>query len=98
MKLRALAVALAIMQASFCAGKTVNQYALTACVAEVNRAEDYVTYETHTGYLFEWNGAEDQEVGEIYALLMSDNGTPETIEDDVIISARYSGWCINNVR
>lgn len=27
-----------------------------------------------------------------------DNGTPETIEDDRIISARYSGWSIEDMR
>lgn len=27
-----------------------------------------------------------------------DNGTPETIEDDSIISARYSGWSIEDMR
>lgn len=101
MKFKTLAAALAILQAgavSGIPGKTTHQYALTVCVAEINWTEDFVVYETHNGHRFEWGGVEDQETGEIYALMMDDNGTPETIEDDVIISARYSGWSINDVR
>lgn len=29
--------------------------------------------------------------------IVGDDGTPETVEDDVIISARYSGWSIEDM-
>lgn len=98
MKIRAIAAILAMMQAGAIGGKVTHQYALTVYVAEIDRAEDVVTYETHSGHRFEWQGVEDQETGEVYSLIMNDNGTPETIEDDSIISARYSGWSIEDLR
>lgn len=98
MRLRAIAALLAMMQAGVIGGRTTHQYTLTVYVAEIDRAEDVVAYETHSGHRFEWQGVEDQETGEVYSLMMDDNGTPETIEDDRIISARYSGWSIGDMR
>lgn len=98
MRLRAIAALLAMMQAGAIGSRTTHQYTLTVYVAEIDRAEDIVTYETHSGHRFEWQGVEDQETGEIYSLMMDDNGTPDTIEDDSIISARYSGWSIEDMR
>ena len=98
MRLKAIAALLAMMQAGAIGGRTTHQYTLTVYVAEIDRAEDVVTYETHSGHRFEWQGVEDQETGEIYSLMMDDNGTPETIEDYSIISARYSGWSIKDMR
>ena len=98
MRLRAIAALLAMMQAGAIGGRTTHQYTLTVYVAEIDRAEDIVTYETHSGHRFEWQGVEDQETGEVYSLMMDDNGTAETIEDDSIISARYSGWSIKDMR
>lgn len=98
MRLRAIAALLAMMQAGAIGGRTTHQYTLTVYVAEIDRAEDIVTYETHSGHRFNWQGVEDQETGEAYSLMMDDNGTPETIEDDSIISARYSGWSIEDMR
>lgn len=98
MRLRAIAALLAMMQAGAIGSRTTRQYTLTVYVAEIDRAEDIVTYETHSGHRFEWQGVEDQETGEVYSLMMDDDGTPETIEDDSIISARYSGWSIEDMR
>ena len=85
MRLRAIAALLAMMQAGAIGGRTTHQYTLTVYVAEIDRAEDIVTYETHSGHRFEWQGVKDQETGEVYSLMMDDNGTAETIEDDSII-------------
>lgn len=98
MGIKVIAAALAMLSAGAIGGRATHQYALPVYVAEIDRAEDVVTYETHSGHRFEWQGVEDQETGEIYSLMMDDNGTPETIEDDRIISARYSGWDIENMR
>ena len=43
----------------------------------------------------EWEISEDPEdlyCGDRVAVIMSDNGTPETIYDDEIMSVRYCGW------
>ena len=71
--------------------KEINVYPLVAVVSEVDRAQDIVTFETNNGDLFEWEGVEDLEVNDTCALMMCDMGTPE-IEDDVILSIRYSGF------
>lgn len=97
MRIKVIAAALAMLSAGAIGGRATNQYALTAYVAEIDRGEDVMTYETHSGQRFEWQGVEDQKTGEVYSLMMDDNGTPETIEDDRIISARYSGWSIEDM-
>lgn len=71
--------------------KEINVYPLVAVVSEVDRARDIVTFETNNGDLFEWEGVEDLEVNDTCALMMCDMGTPE-IEDDVILSIRYSDF------
>lgn len=91
-----IAIALAALSAGTINAKHAQpapheQYAVVA-MAAVDREADTVTYTTHAGYMYVWDGVEDEESGELYALLMDDNGTPGTVEDDVIISARYSGW------
>lgn len=92
---KVIAIALAAMSAATVSAgaqpQRGEQYAVVA-MATVDREADTVTYTTHAGHVYVWDGVEDEESGELYALLMDDNGTPETVEDDVIISARYSGW------
>ena len=53
---------------------------------------DVVTMETATGHIYEMDGAEDWSPGDLAALIMWNNGTPDDVTDDVIISARYSGF------
>lgn len=60
-----------------------------------NISGDVVTMETATGYIYEMIGAEDYFPGDLVALIMDDNGTPE-IDDDKIISARYAGYWIED--
>lgn len=45
---------------------------------------------------FEWAfyGCEDYAEGDILCLLMSDNGTPSTILDDIILDVNYSGFWV----
>lgn len=52
---------------------------------------DVVTLETATGHAYQITGAEDWTRGDVAALIMDDNSTPE-ITDDRIIDARYSGF------
>ena len=44
-----------------------------------------------TGHVYVMEGVEDYEVGDLVSLIMFSNDTP-SIEDDIIISARYSGY------
>lgn len=68
-------------------------YPTSAAIVEIDRAADLVTMETATGHIYQMTGAEDYERGDLVALLMWSSYT-ETITDDVIISARFSGWTV----
>lgn len=63
-------------------------YPLSTTVMEINN--DTVTVEDSNGNLWSFNGAEDWEINDSYALIMNDNNTKD-ICDDVIISTRYQG-------
>lgn len=52
---------------------------------------DTVALATATGYLYEMSGAEDYEIGDMVSAIMFTNATPP-ITDDMIITARYSGF------
>jgi len=52
-----------------------------------------ITIEDATGNLWVYDtDADDYTVGDGVAMIMYNNDTPESIYDDVIISARYSGF------
>lgn len=68
-------------------------YPATMEVIDVDRAADLVTMETATGHAYQMTGAEDYDRGDLVAVLMWSSYT-ETITDDVIISARYSGYTV----
>ena len=65
----------------------INIYPVAGVVTEVDRETDTVTFSTY-GNAFSFYGCEDWEVGDGIAAIMSDNGTEE-IYDDEIISVRY---------
>lgn len=66
-----------------------NEYPQTMIVTEVKN--NVVTIETATGYQYQFEGAEDWEVGDFCSCIMNSKGT-ETIFDDEIVQTRYSGW------
>lgn len=67
-----------------------NLYAIHATVTEVN--DDVITVTDFRGDEWSWyDTAEDWFVGDIAALVMYDNETPE-IGDDMILTAKYDGW------
>ena len=70
-------------------------YPMTARVYMVDEFTDTVIVETFTGFLFSFEGVEDWAEDDCCALIMDDCGTAE-ISDDLIISARYSGWELVN--
>ena len=70
-------------------------YPKTAKVVEVNYDEDLVTIETCTGITYTFEGCEDWAEGDGVSLIMEDNGT-ESILDDCILMAEYTGWTLEN--
>ena len=66
-------------------------YPQTMEIIKVDKETDEVFLMTATGYVYARSGAEDWEVGDLAALIMNSNGTPD-ITDDEIIAARYSGF------
>lgn len=70
----------------------ITLYARTAKITEVDYGTDTVTLVDGAGRLWSFTGCEDYDVGDFVSLLMSDAGTPESVLDDVIVSARYAGF------
>lgn len=70
---------------------TITMYPKTTICLAVNRQTDTVTVADCNGTEWQFSGCRDFEEGDLIALIMSDNGTPETILDDKVLTARYSG-------
>lgn len=68
-------------------------YPTAAVVTDITN--DVVTVETSTGFLYQYEGADDDMVGDMVAMIMYNAGTPETILDDIIISHRYTGFWVD---
>lgn len=66
-------------------------YAKTAVVIELDYISDIVTVVDGADNLWCFFGCEDFQINDFVSMLMSDNGTPETIYDDVIINVTYAG-------
>lgn len=54
--------------------------------------QELVTFETATGHQYQLFDAEDWMVGDLAAVIMYNNQTPEDVTDDYFIGARYSGF------
>ena len=50
--------------------------------------ETTITFKTMNGNLFAFDGGEDLEVGDVLAVIMNSNGTPNVV-DDIVIDVRY---------
>ena len=68
-----------------------NVYPLTVVVIEIDHEGDIVTCVDGADNFWEFYGVEDWQTGDYVSLLMDDNGTPETIYDDVITMTLYAG-------
>lgn len=69
-------------------------YPSAGYVVDIDIDRNTVTFEDADGYLWEIDGAEDWEPGDLAVMLMHDNGTPNDMEDDVILSAVQSGFSL----
>lgn len=70
-----------------------NYYPECGVVTEVKQTgtepwETTVIFETMNGNLFQFEGGEDLEEGDVIALIMNDMGTLE-VKDDIVIDVRY---------
>lgn len=61
-------------------------------VDEIDRAADVVYIKTCTGLVYSFEGVEDWMIGDLAAVIMDDNGTPENVKDDIILDIRYTGY------
>ena len=68
-------------------------YPATMQIVDIDYNTDVVTLETSTGFTYEMTGAEDYNRGDLVSLVMWSNGT-DVITDDIILSARYSGYSL----
>ena len=70
-----------------------NYYPECGVVTEVKQTgiepwETTVTFQTMNGNLFAFDGGEDLEEGDVIAVIMNSNGTPNVV-DDIVIDVRY---------
>lgn len=68
-----------------------NLYPTCGVIVEINYENDEVTVEDFNNNLWIFKGAEDWAEGDICAMIMNNEGTPE-IYDDIIIQTKYCGW------
>ena len=68
-----------------------HNYPLSCVVSGVDLDNDIVGAVDFNGNLWEFEGVEDWQEGDIVAFIMNDNGTEE-IFDDVIVDLKYCGW------
>ena len=71
--------------------KAIRVYPLTAICTEVNQNKNTVTFTDFSGEGWKIEECECWEKGDVVAMLISDNTTPNNIHDDVIIDIYYQG-------
>ena len=72
-------------------------YPSTMVITEIDCTTDTVVVENANGFIYAFEGVEDLMPGDFMSIIMYNNGTPWTIEDDWVISARYSGYIDQNL-
>lgn len=61
-------------------------------VTQLDYNTDTVTCVDAVGYEWQFYGCEDYAINDMVCTLMDNNGTEDTILDDIIIDAEYSGY------
>lgn len=69
-------------------------YANTAVITGFDYARDIVICEDSAGRVWEFYEIDDWEIGDCVSLLLNNVGT-QFVTDDIIVSARYSGFHIS---
>lgn len=73
-------------------------YPSTMVITHVDYFTDTVIVETSVGFRYDFQGVEDLIPGDVVSVVMYNNGTPWTIEDDQVVSARYSGFVKEDIQ
>lgn len=66
-------------------------YPMTAIVTEILETKNAVIIKNYNGQEWTFEGIEDWIVGDVCALIMDNQNTPE-IKDDVIVQVKYGGY------
>lgn len=67
-------------------------YPSTMVITDIDYTTDMVVVENANGFIYAFEGVEDLVPGDVVSVVMYNNGTPWSIEDDEVVSARYSGF------
>lgn len=68
-----------------------NVYPLLTTVTEVNRDKDLVTVEDNNGFIWQFEGVDDWEEGDLCNCLMDSRGTEKIFDDEIIMTRYESG-------
>lgn len=68
-----------------------NIYPLLTTVTEVDRDKDLVTVEDNNGFIWQFEGADDWEEGDLCNCLMDSKGTEKIFDDEIIMTRYESG-------
>ena len=71
--------------------KEVRIYPITAICTEVNQKENTVVFTDFNGEAWKIEECECWKKGDVVAMLISNNATPNNIYDDVILDIYYQG-------
>lgn len=74
-------------------GASAEFYPRVAVVEDVDEVNNIVLFVDSVGFVWEWEGVEDWEIGDTAALMMDDMDTA-TVFDDEIQKAYYSAFVI----
>ena len=68
-----------------------NVYPLLTTITEVDRDKDLVTVEDNNGFIWQFEGADDWEEGDLCNCLMDNRGTEKIFDDEIIMTRYESG-------
>lgn len=70
----------------------LDKYPRAAYVVEIRESEDIVITEDAVGFQWRFEGISDYAVGDLVILTIEKEGDPNTIIDDRVVDAVYSGF------
>lgn len=73
-----------------------NTYPRAMEIVEIDKTNDIAVCVDAVGMEWEFTGPEDLVVGDLVICTMYDNGTTETIVDDIIVDVVWSGYYIED--
>lgn len=70
----------------------LDKYPRAAYVVEIRESEDIVITEDAVGFQWRFEGISDYAIGDLIILTIEKEGDPNTIIDDRVVDAVYSGF------